>query len=88
MNKPMSRSRLLIAAMHRAALGALAKAPNGQLTQAQVMQAIQANGYTIYFGKKGYEVLSNFISENNYSNIFILVDNKYDSGLLHLSFSL
>ncbi len=43
MNKPMSRSRLLIAAMHRAALGALAKAPNGQLTQAQVMQAIQAN---------------------------------------------
>lgn len=43
MNKPMSRSRLLIAAMHRAALGALAKAPDGKLTHAQVMQAIQAN---------------------------------------------
>ena len=40
------------------------------------MQAIQANGYPIYFGEKGYEMLSNFIEETNYSNIFILVDDK------------
>ena len=41
-----------------------------------MMQPIQANGYPIYFGEKGYEMLSNFIEETNYSNIFILVDDK------------
>lgn len=40
------------------------------------MQPIQANGYSIYFGEKGYEILSNFIQEKNYSNIFILVDSN------------
>jgi 3-dehydroquinate synthase len=38
------------------------------------MQTIKANGYSISFGKKGYEVLSNLIEENRYSVIFILVD--------------
>ena len=41
-----------------------------------MMQPIQANGYPIYFGEKGYDILSNYINENNYSNIFILVDDK------------
>ena len=40
------------------------------------MQPIQANGYPIYFGENGYEILSNFIEEKNYSNIFILVDSN------------
>lgn len=40
------------------------------------MQPIQANGYPIYFGESGYEILSNFIEEKNYSNIFILVDSN------------
>jgi restriction system protein len=55
MNKPMSRSRLLIAAMHRAALGALAKAPGGQLTQAEVMQAIQAEVPLDDWAREAYE---------------------------------
>jgi 3-dehydroquinate synthase len=40
------------------------------------MQPIQANGYPIYFGESGYEILSNFIEEKNYSTIFILVDSN------------
>lgn len=38
------------------------------------MQSIQANGYPILFGENGYEFLNNFIAENKYSNLFILVD--------------
>ena len=38
------------------------------------MQPIQANNYSIYFTEKGYETLNNFIEKENYSNIFILVD--------------
>ena len=41
-----------------------------------MMQPIQANGYPINFVEKGYELLSNFIEENYYSNIFIIVDDK------------
>ena len=43
MNRPISRSGALIAAMHRAALKALANAPEGKLQHSQVMQAIQAD---------------------------------------------
>jgi 3-dehydroquinate synthase len=39
------------------------------------MQTIQANGYPVLFGEKEYETLNNFIEKNNYSNLFILVDN-------------
>lgn len=39
-----------------------------------LMQAISANGYSIYFNEKGYEELNKFISKNNYSSIFILTD--------------
>lgn len=38
------------------------------------MQSIQANGYPILFGENGYSFLNDFIEENKYSNIFILVD--------------
>ena len=38
------------------------------------MQSIQANGYPILFGENGYAFLNDFIEENKYSNIFILVD--------------
>ncbi|MGC4039787.1 MAG: 3-dehydroquinate synthase [Flavobacterium sp.] len=44
------------------------------------MQSIQANGYPILFGENAYGFLNDFIAENKYSNIFILVDthsNKY-----------
>lgn len=38
------------------------------------MQSIEANGYRIFFNETGYEKINLFISENNYSSIFILVD--------------
>jgi 3-dehydroquinate synthase len=38
------------------------------------MQSIEANGYQIFFNETGYEKINLFISENNYSSIFILVD--------------
>jgi 3-dehydroquinate synthase len=44
------------------------------------MQPIFANNYSIYFNEKGYESLNKFISENNYSSLYLLVDtlsNKY-----------
>ena len=47
-----------------------------------MMQSIQANGYPIYFGEKGYEIISSFIEENNYSNIFILVDDRTNTFCL------
>ncbi|WP_298307469.1 3-dehydroquinate synthase [Flavobacterium sp.] len=37
------------------------------------MQSIEANGYQIFFNETGYEKINLFISEN-YSSIFILVD--------------
>ena len=40
------------------------------------MHPIQANGYPIYFGERGYEILSDLITEKNYSTIFILVDSN------------
>ena len=47
------------------------------------MQPIQANGYTIYFGEKGYEFLNSYIDKSNYSNIFILVDTHSNQFCLH-----
>ena len=40
------------------------------------MQTIQANGYSVIFNEEGYKALNNYISENNYSNIFIIVDSN------------
>ena len=42
MQKPLSRSSRLIAAMHHAALTALDASPNGQLLKGALMQAIEA----------------------------------------------
>jgi 3-dehydroquinate synthase len=39
-----------------------------------IMQPIEANGYSIYFNESGYEAIQQIINENNYSSIFILVD--------------
>lgn len=38
------------------------------------MQAIEANGYSIYFNESGYEALHELMDQKNYSKIFILVD--------------
>ena len=38
------------------------------------MQSIEANGYSIYFNEKGYEAINQIIIQNNYSSLFILVD--------------
>jgi len=43
MTKNPSRSSRLIAAMHHAALKALAAAPNGQLQKRALLQAIESN---------------------------------------------
>ena len=40
------------------------------------MQTILANGYSVNFNEEGYKALNNHISENNYSNIFIIVDSN------------
>lgn len=38
------------------------------------MQSIKANDYSIYFNHEAYEMLNSWISNNNYSKLFILVD--------------
>jgi 3-dehydroquinate synthase len=38
------------------------------------MNSIQAISYPVHFQDKGYNLLSNLIAENNYSTLFILVD--------------
>lgn len=38
------------------------------------MQSIKANGYTVFFGKSGYEALNTFLSEEVYSKIFVITD--------------
>ena len=40
------------------------------------METIQANNYSIIFTESGYENLNNFIEQQNYSTIFILVDSN------------
>lgn len=38
------------------------------------MQAIEANGYSIYFNESGYEALNKWIDQKHYSKIVVLVD--------------
>lgn len=38
------------------------------------MKSIQAVSYPVHFQEKGYDALSNLITKNNYSSVFILVD--------------
>lgn len=38
------------------------------------MQSINANDYSIHFSQNSYTLLNKFIEDNNYSSIFILVD--------------
>jgi len=38
------------------------------------MQSIQANGYSIHFNESGYNAIHKILIDNNYSSIFILVD--------------
>lgn len=40
------------------------------------MQSINANDYSIHFSQNSYTFLNEFIEENNYSSIFILVDSN------------
>lgn len=40
------------------------------------MQPIQANGYSVIFNEEGYEALNSCLLENNYSNLFIIVDSN------------
>ncbi len=40
------------------------------------MQTIQANNYPIYFNEKAYEALNLHLSNNKYSNIFVIVDSN------------
>lgn len=40
------------------------------------MQTILANGYSVIFNEEGYKALNNHLFENNYSNIFIIVDSN------------
>ncbi|MGL2963656.1 3-dehydroquinate synthase [Flavobacterium sp. RSB2_4_14] len=46
------------------------------------MQTIQANGYQVYFNENGYDLLNKFITDSNYSNIFILVDTNTNEKCL------
>lgn len=41
-----------------------------------LLNTIQANNYPIYFNEKGYDFLNLFLKENNYSNLFIIVDSN------------
>ena len=47
------------------------------------MQSIQANGYPIILGEDAYSFLNEFIAENKYSNIFILVDSHSNEYCLN-----
>ena len=38
------------------------------------MQSIKASDYSIYFGQEGYKFLNSWLTEHNYSKLFILVD--------------
>jgi len=59
MKKEMSRSRQLIASMHRAALSALAEAPGGQLTQGDLMRAIESRVPLDDWAREAYETTGN-----------------------------
>ena len=38
------------------------------------MKTIKAETYNVHFQHKAYKELSNFVEDNNYSTVFILVD--------------
>ncbi|NMH24032.1 3-dehydroquinate synthase [Flavobacterium solisilvae] len=46
------------------------------------MQHIEANGYSVFFNEKGYTSLNHFISQRNYSNIFIISDTNSNENCL------
>jgi 3-dehydroquinate synthase len=46
------------------------------------MQSISANNYPIYFNESAYEALNLFLSESNYSNLFVIVDSNTNSFCL------
>lgn len=46
------------------------------------MQAITANGYSIYFNENGYEALNSHLAKSNYSNLFIIVDSNTNANCL------
>ncbi len=46
------------------------------------MNPISANGYTIYFNENGYTAVNQFIENNKYSSVFILVDNNTNTFCL------
>jgi len=46
------------------------------------MQAIQANGYNIYFNESGYQALNAHLKANSYSKIFIIVDTNANEHCL------
>jgi 3-dehydroquinate synthase len=46
------------------------------------MQHIEANGYKVYFNDNGYTTFNHFISQNNYSNIFIISDENSNENCL------
>ena len=47
------------------------------------MQSILANNYSVYFNEFAYEALDEFLSENNYSSLFILVDTLSNENCLN-----
>lgn len=59
MSKPLSRSHQLIAAMHQAALKALAGAPGGQLKQGELLAAIESNVPLDDWAREVYETTGN-----------------------------
>lgn len=46
------------------------------------MKSIEANGYSVFFNDKGYTSLNHFISQRNYSNIFIISDTNSNENCL------
>ncbi len=46
------------------------------------MQTIQANNYSVYFNEFAYEALDEFLSDNSYSSLFILVDTLSNENCL------
>lgn len=51
------------------------------------MQTIQANNYPIYFNENAYAALNEYISNNKFSNIFIIVDNHTNEHCLPIFLS-
>lgn len=52
------------------------------------MKSIEANGYEVFFNEEGYKSLNLFISQKNYSNIFIILDTNSNENCLQKFISL